>query len=120
MNVLTYGLTVTGIGLLIVFVGLGILIGLLTLMATIFKAIDKKKARRKERLLNAVAQEPPAEIEPEETADDAQSVSSDELIAVIAAAIVAYDGGSKNLVVKSVRRVNGWKNAARSEQVYKF
>ena len=43
MNVLTYGLTVTGIGLLIVFVGLGILIGLLTLMATIFKAIDKKK-----------------------------------------------------------------------------
>ena len=43
MNVLTYGLTVTGIGLLIVFVGLGILIGLLTLMAVIFKAIDKKK-----------------------------------------------------------------------------
>ena len=45
MNVLTYGLTVTGIGLLIVFVGLGILIGLLTLMATIFKAIDKKKSK---------------------------------------------------------------------------
>ena len=92
MNVLTYGLTVTGIGLLIVFVGLGILIGLLMLMAVIFKAIDKKKAARK----------------------------AEELIAVIAAAIAAYDGGSKNLVVKSVRRVNGWKNAARSEQVYKF
>ncbi len=52
--------------------------------------------------------------------DDAQDVGTDELIAVIAAAIAAYDGGSRNLVVKSVRRVNGWKNAARSEQVYKF
>ena len=56
MNVLTYGLTVTGIGLLIVFVGLGILIGLLMLMAVIFKAIDKKKAARKAELLNAVTQ----------------------------------------------------------------
>ncbi len=116
MNVLTYGLTVTGIGLLIVFVGLGILIGLLMLMAVIFKAIDKKKAARKAELLNAVTQEVPAEIEPEEVVDDAQDVGTDELIAVIA----AYDGGSRNLVVKSVRRVNGWKNAARSEQVYKF
>ena len=113
MNVLTYGLTVTGIGLLIVFVGLGILIGLLMLMAVIFKAIDKKKAARKAELLNAVTQEVPAEIEPEEVVDDAQDVGTDELIAVIA-------GGSRNLVVKSVRRVNGWKNAARSEQVYKF
>ena len=120
MNVLTYGLTVTGIGLLIVFVGLGILIGLLTLMAVIFKAIDKKKAARKAELLNAVTQEVPAEIEPEEVVDDAQDVGTDELIAVIAAAIAAYDGGSRNLVVKSVRRVNGWKNAARSEQGYKF
>ena len=116
MNVLTYGLTVTGIGLLIVFVGLGILIGLLMLMAVIFKAIDKKKAARKAELLNAVTQEVPAEIEPEEVVDDAQDVGTDELIAAIA----AYDGGSRNLVVKSVRRVNGWKNAARSEQVYKF
>ena len=59
-----------------------------------------------------------AEIEPEEVVDDAQDVGTDELIAGIAAAIAAYDGGSRNLVVKSVRRVNGWKNAARSEQVH--
>ncbi len=117
MNVLAYGLTVTGIGLFFVFVGLGILIGLLMLMAEIFKSIDKKKVPQQVETINSVAQAPAAEVE---FADEEPEMSPDELIAVIAAAIAAYDGGSKNLVVKSVRRVSGWKNAARSEQVYKF
>ena len=43
-----------------------------------------------------------------------------ELIAVIAAAIAAFDNSGKNLVVRKVRRVSGWKDAARSEQVYHF
>jgi len=117
MNVFVYGLTVTGIGLFFVFVGLGILIGLLMLMAEIFKKIDKKKVHQQVKTLNSVEQEPAAEVE---FANEEPEMSSDELIAVIAAAIAAYDGGNKNLVVKSVRRVSGWKNAARSEQVYKF
>ena len=50
----------------------------------------------------------------ESVVDDAQ------LIAVIAAAIAAFDNSGKNLVVRKVRRVNGWNNAARREQVYKF
>ena len=91
MNVLTYGLTVTGIGLLLVFVGLGILIGLLMLMAVIFKAIDKKKAARKAELLNAVTQEVPAEIEPEEVVDDAQDVGTDELMAQVQAGEFNFD-----------------------------
>ena len=58
---------------------------------------------------------PVAEAAPvvEETVDDA------ELIAVIAAAIAAYDN-NKTLVVRNVRRVSGWNGAARREQVYRF
>lgn len=117
MSVFMYGLTVTGIGMLFVFAGLAILIALLMLMAQVFKKLDKKKDERQVEVSNLVAQEPPAEVEFENAEAD---MSQDELIAVIAAAIAAYDGGSKNLVVKSVRRVSGWKNAARTEQVYKF
>lgn len=117
MNVLVYGLTVTGIGMLFVFVGLAILIGLLMLMAQVFKKLDKKKDDRKVEVSNSTAQGLPAEAAFENVGAE---MSQDELIAVIAAAIAAYDGGSKNLIVRSVRRVSGWKNAARTEQIYKF
>ena len=53
-------------------------------------------------------------VEEAEVVDDAQ------LIAVIAAAIAAYDNSGKTLVVRKVRRIAGWNNAARHEQVYKF
>lgn len=117
MNVLMYGLTVTGIGMLFVFVGLAILIGLLMLMAQVFKKLDKKKDDRKVEVSNSAVQGLPAEVTFENVGAE---MSQDELIAVIAAAIAAYDGGSKSLIVKSVRRVSGWKNAARTEQIYKF
>ncbi len=117
MNVLVYGLTVTGIGMLFVFVGLAILIGLLMLMAQVFKKLDKKKDDRKVETSNSAVQGLPVEAAFENVGAE---MSQDELIAVIAAAIAAYDGGSKNLIVRSVRRVSGWKNAARTEQIYKF
>ena len=43
-----------------------------------------------------------------------------ELIAVIAAAIAAFDNSGKGLVVRKVRRVTGWNRASRTEQVYRF
>ena len=115
MNPLSYGGITTGIGLFIVFLGMSILIGLLVLMAQIFKSVDKKKKAASEA-------EKPVEtpVPVQEVLEEEPEMDQSKLIAVIAAAIAAFDGGNKSLVVKSVRRVNGWKNAARSEQVYKF
>ena len=47
-------------------------------------------------------------IEPEyEVSDEAAS-----------AALAAFDNGNKRLVVRKVRRVSGWNEAARSENLY--
>lgn len=114
-----YGGITAVIGIIIVFTGLLIIIGCLVLMSKAFKAAEKckqKKAEKAAAQTPAPAPAPVAEVavEPEEVTDDS------ELIAVIAAAIAAFDFGGKSVAIKSVRRVNGWKNAARSEQVYKF
>ena len=52
--------------------------------------------------------------------EESAVVDDSELIAVIAAAIAAFDNSGKRLVVRKVRRVPGWKDAARSEQIYHF
>ena len=44
----------------------------------------------------------------------------EELIAVIAAAIAAFDQTGAKLVVRSVRRKGAWGKASREEQVYRF
>ena len=117
MNPLSYGGIVTVIGLVIVFFGMTILIGLLVLMAQIFKSLDRKKKAAADAVKPVEVPTPvPEETEPETEPVEDQN----ELIAVIAAAIAAFDGGNKSLVIKSVRRVSGWKNAARAEQVYKY
>lgn len=118
MNALGYGGIVAIIGMLIVFLGLIILIFFVWAAGKGFQAIDNRKNAKAEAEsaapapVSAQAVEAPAEAE--SVVDDAQ------LIAVIAAAIAAYDNSGKNLVVRKVRRVNGWNNAARREQVYKF
>ena len=123
---IVYGLQVAAIGLVVVFLGLTILIAFITLMAQVFKAIDAKKAakakaeaeaRAAEQAAKAVEAAPTvAELEPvaEEVTDDR------ELIAVIAAAIAAFDNSGKSLVVRKVRKVSGWNRSARTEQVYRF
>ena len=125
---IVYGLQVAAIGLVVVFLGLAILIGFITLMAQVFKAIDGKKnakaraeaeakAAAERRAAEAAKAAAPAPIEQpaaEEVTDDAQ------LIAVIAAAIAAFTDGNKQLVVRKVRRVSGWNRASRAEQVYRF
>lgn len=119
MNPLSYGGIVTVIGLVIVFFGMTILIGLLVLMAQIFKSLDRKKKAAADAV-KPVEAPAPAPV-PEEAEVETEPVEDqNELIAVIAAAIAAFDGGNKSLVIKSVRRVSGWKNAARAEQVYKY
>ena len=115
-NALTYGGMVTIIGLLVVFFGLALLIVILMGMAEIFKAIDKR-GQSKQQAEQPVAPVPalvPEVAEEEEVVDDT------ELIAVIAAAIAAYEPDGKKLVVRRVRRVGGWNRAAREEQIGRF
>ncbi|MBQ9409651.1 MAG: OadG family protein [Clostridia bacterium] len=118
---LGYGGTATVIGLLIVFAGLTIIIASLNVMAAVFKMIENRKAAK----LAAAAPkaEEPAPAVPAAPVVETEDVQDEsELIAVIAAAIAAFDfgNGAKPVRIKSVKRVSGWKSAARTEQLYKF
>lgn len=115
-NALTYGGMVTIIGLLVVFFGLALLIVILMGMAEIFKAIDKR-GQSKQQAEQPVA---PVPAPVPEVAEEEEVVDDTELIAVIAAAIAAYEPDGKKLVVRRVRRVGGWNRAAREEQIGRF
>ena len=126
LDKLGYGGKAMVIGLLIVFTGLIIIILCLKLMAAIFNGIQKKKAKKAEqeriaaekaaqKAAQAAPAEPIAEPEPEAPEGD-----DTELIAVISAAVAAFRGSAAPVKIKSVKRVNGWKNAARTEQIFKF
>lgn len=112
LNALSYGGIVAVIGMAVVFFGLFLLILCVSAMAAFFKAKDKKKIEKP----TASAPEAPvaAPVVEEEVVDDT------ELIAVIAAAIAAFDNSGKTLVVRKVRRVSGWNRVAREEQVCRF
>ena len=122
MNVLAYGAFVAIIGIAVVFIMLTILILFVWLMGKAFQAIIKgaeKKAAAKAAEVQTKAEAAPAPVVEAPVVEE-PAVDDAQLIAVIAAAIAAYDNSGKNLVVRKVRRVNGWNNAARREQVYKF
>ena len=126
-NALTYGGMVTVIGLLVVFTGLALLIVILMLIAQFFKAFGKSQQKRAEakqarREAKKPAEEKPAvaPAAPVETVEAEEVVDDTELIAVIAAAIAAYEPDGKKLVVRRVRRVGGWNRAAREEQTVRF
>lgn len=110
LNTLGYGGTVAAIGLLIVFAGLIILIFSVTVMA---KGIHKTMPETNEA--PAPAAIPSAPVPQEEAV-----VNDAELIAVIAAAITAFDHSGKQLIVRRVRRISGWNQSSRGEQVYRF
>ncbi len=117
---LGYGAVVAVIGLAVVFVGLILIIASIYAISWVLKkltGLKKEKAPKAEAAPAPVQVAAPVEapvVEEVNVSDD------NELIAVITAAIAAMDGGSKNFVIRSVRRVAGWKNAARAEQVYKY
>ncbi|MBR4427797.1 MAG: OadG family protein [Clostridia bacterium] len=126
LDKLGYGGKAMVIGLLIVFTGLIIIILCLKLMAAIFNGIQKKKAKKAEaerkaaeKAAQKAAQAAPVQeiAEPEPEAPEGDDL---ELIAVISAAVAAFMGSGAPVKIKSVKRVNGWKNAARTEQIFKF
>ncbi|MDE6731858.1 MAG: OadG family protein [Oscillospiraceae bacterium] len=93
-------LTLTGI--LVVFLILAILIFVFWLMGTIFKAVDKSKAEKK-ALEEAAKVEAPAPA-PAPVVEAAAEVDDDEeLVAVISAAIAAYEGDG-GFTITSIRR----------------
>ena len=118
MNPVAYGLIVAVIGIAVVFVMLTILIAFVWALG---KLIQKLVNRAEAKKAAAAAPAPaPAPVVEAPVVEEAPTVDDAELIAVIAAAIAAFDNSGKNLVVRKVRRVSGWKDAARSEQVYHF
>lgn len=120
-----YGLQVAAIGLVVVFLGLTILICAVTILGKLMEnAAAKKEAKARaeaEAAARAAAAAAPAPVQAAEPEPVMEDVTDDsELIAVIAAAIAAFDNSGKSLVVRRVRRVTGWNRAARAEQVYRF
>ena len=119
MNPVAYGLIVAVIGIAVVFMMLTILIAFVwTLGKLMQKLVNRAEAKK---AAAAVAAAPaPAPVVETPVVEEAPVVDDAQLIAVIAAAIAAFDDSGKRLVVRKVRRVPGWKDAARSEQVYHF
>ena len=99
-------------GILVVFLILAILIFFFWLMGTIFKAVDKAKAEKKASADAAKVDAPKLAVEAAPAVDTAVS-DDEELIAVITAAIAAYEGGG-SFTVKSVRRRGDNDTQARS------
>ena len=118
-NPVLYGLMVAVIGIAVVFVMLTILIAFVWALG---KLIQKLVGRAEAKKAAAAAADAPAPAPVVEApvVEEAPAVDDAQLIAVIAAAIAAFDNSGKNLVVRKVRRVNGWNSAARSEQIYHF
>ena len=126
MNPVAYGAIVAVIGIAVVFVGLTILVFFVWLMGQLFRAIGKliqklvNRAEAKKAAAAAAVAPAPAPVVEAPVVEEAPVVDDAQLIAVIAAAIAAFDDSGKRLVVRKVRRVPGWKDAARSEQIYHF
>ena len=125
LNALSYGGITAVIGMFIVFLGLTILICAVKIMGAVFAKINgQKEARARaaaEAAERAAAKAAPAPVVEPEPVVEAEDVTDNvELVAVIAAAIAAFDNSGKSLVVRRVRRVSGWNRSARAEQVYRF
>lgn len=105
-------LLVTLIGMVTVFVGLVILIGLIVVVA---KLTGAKKPAQKEVKEAPAAPAPVAAAPAQETADDLR------LIAVITAAVAAAMEDGAAFTVRRVRRVSNasaWGNAGREDQIF--
>ena len=119
MNPVAYGLIVAVIGIAVVFAMLTILIAFVWTLGKLMQKLVSR-AEAKKAAAAAAAAPAPAPVVEAPVVEEAPVVDDAQLIAVIAAAIAAFDNSGKNLVVRKVRRVSGWKDAARSEQVYHF
>lgn len=118
-NNLGFGLIVTLIGMLTVFFGLVLLIGLIKLMEKATANLGKggKGGKKAKKQAEAPAPAPVAApvVEEVPVADDS------ELIAVISAAVAMMMEDGSAFTVRRVRRVQNapaWQKAGREEQVY--
>ena len=116
MSNLGLGLTTMAIGIVVVFLGLIILIGMIYLM-TAFTG-RKKPAPPPQVIAPPVVAAPPRPMQiPEEKSETGPD---DALIAAVTAAIACvWDGAETGFVVRRIRRVSeapAWRNAAREEQ----
>ena len=115
MDMLIFGLSVTVVGMLIVFFGLIILIGLIQLVTVMTSGEKHHKETATPAPTPAPVPVAPVELAPVAAPQD------DALIAVISAAIAAVMGEDKGFVVRHVRRISNapaWQKAGREEQVY--
>lgn len=105
---------VTGLGLLVVFVCLVLIIVVITVLARILK--DKPQEAVPQKTVEIEV--PQQVVQPEAV----QPVADEELLAVLTAAVAAAMGPSKpNLVVRSYRRINNapaWERASKNEQIF--
>lgn len=112
LNNLGFGLIVTLIGMVTVFIGLVILIALIKVMEKATANLGKKKATPAKA----------AEAAPAAPAVEEVPVTDDsELIAVISAAVAMMMEDGSAFTVRRVRRVSNapaWQKAGREEQVY--
>ncbi|MBE5773981.1 MAG: hypothetical protein E7337_08610 [Clostridiales bacterium] len=118
-----YGTPVMLIGLFVVFAMLTILICCIMVMSGAFNKIKKSKEEKARAKAAAAVPAPVAAPAPAPVAEPVpvmEEVNDAQLIAVIAAAIAAFDNSGKSLVVRKVRRVSSWNKASRQEQVYRF
>ena len=117
MDKLIFGLTVTVIGIAVVFCGLVVLIGLIKLVAM---ATGSASRPRKEKAAPVPAPAPaPAPAAP--VAQEQPVQADDTLIAVISAAVAAMMEDGSAFTVRRIRRVSNataWSRAGREEQVY--
>ena len=114
MEKVTFGLGVAGLGMIVVFVGLLLLIGFITILGLASRPKKPKAAPVKQAALDVVAA-PPVQAAPV-----AEGVP-EEVIAAITAAIAAVWESPNGFVVRHVKRISNapaWKRAGRDEQTY--
>ena len=121
-DIFVYGLSVTVVGMVTVFLGLIILIGMVKLLEKFVNGEVKSMVQNK--IGGASAKDAPAIVI--ETAN----VGDDAVVAAISAAIMSIleeevkqnpEKAKNTFVVRSIRRVGGipaWNRAGREEQVY--
>ena len=118
MDRLSLSLSTMGVGMLVVFCGLVILIACISVMTSITGRKKAPKAAAAAPVKAAPAPAPAAAAEPEPEADDGA------IIAAITAAIAAVwqaEGKESGFVVRRVRRTQGASaraRAAREEQIF--
>ena len=121
---ITLSLTILLTGFAVVFAVLLVLIGIIKAYGTVVYKVQNRHQMKK---ITRNADLPKAEREPEVESPAAEVIeeeNSDELIAVISAAVYSMFDSPKNIRIKSIRkassRSNAWRNAGISDNVRPF